>query len=81
MLALVFFCGFLVIFYFSFSGISLRSNSRYSSPYGDSFLANYGKAEASSLGSSKDKSSTYNSTYPLTAPGNGTACISIAIYR
>ena len=71
LLALLFFCGALVIFYFSFSGISLRSDSRYSRNYADSFLANYGKLESStSQFSSRDKLATYNSTYPLTAPGN-----------
>ena len=71
-LALLLFGGVVVILFFSFSGHSLRSNSKYSNYYGgDSFLANYGKIEASTLAFplSREKKSTYNSTYPLTSPG------------
>ena len=71
MLALLCFAGVIVLVYFSFFGHSLRSNSKYSSSYGDSFLANYGKIEASTFihHKSNDKLTSYNSTYPLTAPG------------
>ena len=71
MLALLCFAGVIVLVYFSFFGHSLRSNSKYSSSYGDSFLANYGKIEASTFihQKSSDKLTSYNSTYPLTAPG------------
>ena len=71
MLAVLFFCGVLVIFYFSMSGVSLRSNSRYSRTYGDSFFSNLAKVESSTLtvGKFKERFSAYNSTYPLTAPG------------
>ena len=72
MLALLFFCGILILLYFTFFGISLRSNSKYSNPYGDSFLANYGKIESSTFAfqSREKRLLSYNTTYPLTAPGS-----------
>ena len=70
-LALLCFTGIVLLLYISFSGFTLRSTSNYSSHYGDTFVSNYAKIEASTFSNQKSnvKIVSYNSTYPLTAPG------------